>query len=153
MFEDEAVNEVINRIHKLTPETIPTWGKMKVEEMLAHCNVSYEMIYTNTHKRPNRFVRFMLKTFIKSKVVEGKSYPKNGRTAPQFLITTEKNFNIEKTRLLDFIAKTKSLGEAHFDQKESHSFGKLSKQQWSNSFYYHLDHHLTQFGANNLSST
>jgi hypothetical protein len=53
-------------------------------------------------------------------------------------MTTEKYFNLEKT---------KSLGEVHFEQKESHSFGKLTAEEWSNSFYYHLDHHLTQFGA------
>jgi hypothetical protein len=53
-------------------------------------------------------------------------------------MTTEKYFNLEKT---------KSLGEVHFEQKESHSFGKLTAEEWSNYFYYHLDHHLTQFGA------
>ena len=147
IFKDEAVTEVLNRINKLTAETTPNWGGMTVGQMLAHCNVSYEMVYTDTHKKPNAFVKFMLKTLVKSKVVDGKPYPKNGRTAPQFLMTETKSFESEKTRLVEFITKTKSLGEAHFDNKDSHSFGKLTKQQWSNMFYYHLDHHLTQFGA------
>jgi len=28
----------------------------------------------------------------------------------------------------------------------SHSFGPLSKTEWNNMFYKHLNHHLTQFG-------
>ena len=84
------------------------------------------MAYTETHKRPNAFARFMLKAFVKPMAVNGKPYKKIGRTAPRFLMTTEKYFNLEKT---------KSLGEVHFEQKESHSFGKLTAEEWSNSFY------------------
>jgi len=39
------------------------------------------------------------------------------------------------------------LGEAHFDKKESHSFGVLTKGEWDTMFYKHLDHHLGQFGV------
>ncbi|HHS95730.1 MAG TPA: hypothetical protein ENJ45_04005, partial [Phaeodactylibacter sp.] len=74
-------------------------------------------------------------------------YSKNGKTAPQFIINSSKNFEDEKKRLVDFIIKTQKLGEAHFDGKESHSFGKLTKEQWNNMFYKHLDHHLNQFGV------
>jgi len=147
IFTKEISSEILNRINSLTPETKAEWGKMNASQMLAHCNVTYEMVYDNTHRKPNGFVKFMLKAFIKSKVVGDSSYTKNQRTAPQFLITESKDFTTEKTRLIDYITKTQSLGEAHFDQKESHSFGKLTKQEWNNMFYKHLDHHLTQFGA------
>jgi hypothetical protein len=43
--------------------------------------------------------------------------------------------------------KTVDLGEAHFDGKESLSFGKLTASQWNTMFYKHLNHHLTQFGV------
>ena len=43
--------------------------------------------------------------------------------------------------------KTQELGEAHFEGKESHSFGPLNKTEWNNMFYKHADHHLTQFGV------
>ena len=59
----------------------------------------------------------------------------------------EKNFETEKKRLLDYIRRTQELGEGYFDGKESMSFGKLSKTEWNNLFYKHLDHHLKQFGA------
>ena len=147
IFTEDVASKTISRINALTSETKAEWGKMDVSQMLAHCNVTYEMVYDNMHKKPSGFIKFMLKTFIKSKVVGESAYTKNGRTAPQFLITEAKDFEVEKTRLIDYISKTQSLGEAHFEQKESHSFGKLTSQEWNNMFYKHLNHHLSQFGA------
>ncbi|CAM1347338.1 DUF1569 domain-containing protein [Tenacibaculum insulae] len=147
VFKKEITNEVINRIEQLTPTSQPNWGKMSVSEMLAHCCVAYEMIYTDKHPRPNAFVRMMLKMFVKKAVVNETPFAKNGRTAPQFIIVDKREFETEKKRLIDFINKTQELGEQYFDGKESHSFGKLSINEWNNSFYKHLDHHLTQFGA------
>lgn len=120
---------------------------MDVAKMLAHCNVTYEMAYDNVHKKPNAFVKFILKALVKKSVVSNKPYPKNGQTAAQFVVKTDKDFNTEKKRLLDYIEQTVTLGESHFEQRESHSFGKLSSTEWNNMFYKHLDHHLKQFGA------
>ncbi|WP_337994864.1 hypothetical protein [Polaribacter ponticola] len=49
--------------------------------------------------------------------------------------------------MIGFILKTQELGADYFDGKESHSFGKLTEKEWNNTFYKHLDHHLTQFGV------
>lgn len=147
IFKKEITNEVIKRINDLSPKTQAVWGKMSVAQMLAHCCVTYEMIYTEKHKKPNAFARLMLKLFVKNVVVSDKPYAKNGRTAPQFIISDEKEFESEKKRLIDFIIKTQELGEQYFNGKESHSFGKLTITEWNNLFYKHLDHHLTQFGV------
>lgn len=147
IFTKEVTNEVIARINNLTSESQPKWGKMSVAQMLAHCAVTYEMVYTDKHPKPNAFTKFILKLFVKKIVVSEKPYAKNGRTAPQFLISDERVFATEKQRLINFINQTQELGESYFDGKESHSFGKLTSQEWNNSFYKHLDHHLTQFGV------
>ena len=147
IFTTEISKEIINRIDKLKPESTPLWGKMAVAQMLAHCNVTYELVYDNKHPRPNGFKQFLLKAFVKQIVVSEKPYTKNGRTAPVFLIKGDKNFETEKNRLIDYIKKTQELGETHFDNKASHSFGNLSKSEWNNMFYKHLDHHLNQFGV------
>ena len=147
IFEKSASEGVIARINALSASTQPNWGKMTVGQMLAHCCVAYEMVYENKHPRPNTFVRFMLKMFVKPNVVNDKPYPKNGRTAPVFIISDERDFDTEKARLTNYITKTQALGEVAFDNKESHSFGNLTKTEWSNLFYKHIDHHLTQFGV------
>ena len=62
-------------------------------------------------------------------------------------MTETKDFETEKERLVVFLRNTQQLGEDYFDGKESHSFGKLSKEEWNNMFYKHIDHHLSQFGV------
>ncbi|ARV14448.1 DUF1569 domain-containing protein [Polaribacter sp. SA4-12] len=147
IFTKEITDEVIARIEKLTATSQPNWGKMSVGQMLAHCSVTYEMVYTDRHRKPNAFARFILKMFVKNIVVSEKPYSKNGKTAPQFIMKEDKNFDDEKKRLIDYIVKTQELGEGYFEGKESHSFGKLTAIEWNNSFYKHLDHHLNQFGV------
>jgi hypothetical protein len=147
IFTKEVSDSIILRINNLTPTTTPKWGQMNVSQMLAHCNVTYEMVYENNHKKPNAFMKFILKLLVKPKVVGESGYEQNSRTAPQFIVSDSKDFEAEKKRLIDFINKTQQLGENHFEGKESHSFGALNKTEWSNMFYKHLDHHLTQFGV------
>lgn len=147
IFDTKETNTVIDRINNLQPTTRPLWGKMSADQMLAHLNVTYEMAFEDKHAKPNGFTKFMLKLFVKNTVVGEKPYKKNSKTAPQFLITNARNFVEEKARLADYLIKAQSLGEDYFDGKESHSFGALTKQEWNNMFYKHLDHHLSQFGV------
>ena len=147
IFDKPVVDEVINRINNLTTDSKPLWGKMSVSQMLAHCCVTYEFIYENKHPVPGTFKKILLKLFVKKTVVSDKPYKRNNPTAPEFLIRDNKNFETEKKRLIDFIERTYMLGAAHFENKESRSFGKLSLNEWNNMFYKHLDHHLGQFGV------
>ncbi len=147
IFTKIVSEQIINRINNLTPNSQAKWGKMNVAQMLAHCNVTYEMIYENKHPKPNSFLKLILKTMVKHTVVNEKPYGIGSRTAPAFLIVDERIFEDEKKRLIDFIIKTQQLGEKHFEGKESHSFGKLKSSEWNNMFYKHLNHHLSQFGV------
>ena len=69
IFKSEITEEVINRINQLNPSSKNLWGKMNVGQMLAHCNVTYEMVYTDKYPKPNAFKKFMLKLFVKKIVV------------------------------------------------------------------------------------
>ncbi|HTB51489.1 MAG TPA: DUF1569 domain-containing protein [Ferruginibacter sp.] len=148
VFDQTDVTEMINRIDNLKPSSKPLWGKMTVAQMLAHCNVSYELVYENKHPKPNAFTKILLKLFLKNLIVKNtKPYKKSLQTAPAFLIKEDKNFDEEKTRLINHIKKTQELGGNYFDGKESHSFGRLTKHEWDVMFYKHLHHHLKQFGV------
>lgn len=148
IFTQSVSDKLIDRINHLTSATMPVWGKMSVSQMMAHCNVSYEMAFEDKHTKPNFFMGFILKTFIKKALVdEVTPYKRNSPTAPAFIIKEDKNFEIEKKRLIDYLKKSVELGEKYFDGKESLSFGKMSATEWNNLFYKHIDHHLTQFGV------
>jgi hypothetical protein len=132
----------------LTPNSKPQWGKMNVAQMLAHCNVAYEIVHEPGKHAPPGFIgKWFANVFAKGLVIGDKPYPKNSPTAPMFLIKDAKDFAAEKTRLIAYINKTFKQGKSHFDGLENMTFGKLSAQQWNTLFSKHLDHHLRQFGV------
>jgi hypothetical protein len=147
VFNQHDVADLINRINKLSPSSQPLWGKMSVDKMLGHCNVTYELVYDNIHPKPGKFKAFILKLLVKPIVVGNKPYAKNSQTSPEFLIKNSRNFETEKARLIQYIKRTQELGEKAFEGKESHSFGPLKASEWNALFYKHLDHHLVQFGV------
>ena len=147
VFAPAVTAELIHRIEQLSPESPALWGKMSVDQMLAHCCVAYEMAFTNTHPKANPVMRFLLKTFVKAGVVNEVPYKRNLPTAPAFRIKSEKNFAKEKARLISFVEQTLAAGKSGFEGKESPSFGSMTAKEWNNLLYKHLDHHLTQFGV------
>ncbi|RYZ46778.1 MAG: DUF1569 domain-containing protein [Sphingobacteriales bacterium] len=147
IFSASVSEHVIGRINRLQASTTPQWGKMNAAQMLAHCAVTYELVFDNKHPKPGFLMKFILKSFVKKMVTNEVPYKHNSRTSPAFLVTDERTFGKEQERLVNYIAKTQALGAAHFDGKESHSFGVMNKTEWNNMFYKHLDHHLTQFGV------
>ena len=147
IFSKEVADDLVKRINALRPDTQPKWGKMSVGQMLAHCCVTYEMVYEDKHPAPGFFTKLMLNAFVKKIVLNEVPYKHNSRTGPQFLITDARDFDREKKRLIDYINKTQQLGGAHFDGKASLSFGPLNTTEWNNMFYKHLNHHLSQFGV------
>lgn len=148
IFTKEVTNEVISRINKIKPTDKPLWGKMSADQMLAHCNVAYSYTFEpEKFKKPDFIMRFMLKTFVKKMVTGEKPYPKNSRTAPEFVMVGSKDFEAEKAKLIANVHKCQELGESYFEGKGNHSFGKMNSKEWNVLFYKHLHHHLTQFGV------
>src|ERR1700752_601727 len=101
VFNQPDSQELIQRINKLSPGSKALWGKMDVSKMLARCNVPYAYTFEKEKfKKPNALKRFLLKAMVKKLVLRPKPYGKNGRTAPEFIITDERNFEVEKELLI-----------------------------------------------------
>ena len=147
VYDPKVASELITRIEDLEPETQPLWGKMSLGQMLAHVNVSYEMAFEDKHTHAKGLKQLMLKLLVKPSVVNEKPYRKNLRTAPAFLMTDERIFDLEKARLIAYINMTAERGEAFFNGLRSPSFGPLTANEWNNLLYKHIDHHLRQFGV------
>ena len=146
-FDQSVSDKTITRINLLSNASQPKWGRMTVAQMLAHCSVMFEMIFSDKHPQASFLKKIFLKVFVKNIVIGEKPYPKHLATTAQFLITDSKQFDDEKERLIGLINKTQKLGGNYFKNKISLSFGKLSEKEWSNMLYKHLDHHLKQFGV------
>ena len=147
LFDQSTLSEMLARVDKLTPESTPLWGKMTVAQMLAHNNVGFDIANGKTPVSYNFLMRLMLKMMVKDTVVGNKPYKKNSRTAPAFVITDERDFAKEKAALVANFKDFHAEGAGAFEGRESEAFGKLSAQEWSNTYWKHLDHHLMQFGV------
>lgn len=147
IFTPEATAKFNERLNKLNHDAQPKWGKMDVAQMLAHVNVSYDTTYSNVPKKYSFLSKILMKLVVKNVVVSDKPYTKNGRTAPNFIISDKRDFDVEKVKLEKYIAETESKGIKYFEGKENQAFGKLTSKEWSNLFGKHLDHHLKQFGV------
>lgn len=148
IFDASTAQNFIDRIMKLSPQSQRKWGKMSVSQMLAHCNVTYSLIFEpEKHKKPGFIASFFLKKFVKNKVVNDQPYRENLPTSPAFLVSDDKDFQAEQKKLIGNIQKVQQLGAEAFDGKNSISFGKLTANEWNNMMAKHLDHHLKQFGV------
>ena len=148
IFDQTDTSHFIKRINALSENSFPKWGLMSVDKMLAHCNITYELIYeSEKHKKPNFFARWILRNFVKPIVVNETPYKPNTQTAAMFVISDDKIFEEERKRIIGYIQKTQQLGPDAFEGKESFNFGKLTAREWNNMMSKHLDHHLTQFGV------
>ena len=147
LFDPAVTQQMLDRLENVQADTVPVWGKMNAPQMLAHLNVAYDITYGKVVVKYNAIARFFLRKFVKSTVVGNKPYVKNGRTAPIFKIEEERDFSAEKEKLVAYMKRFQQDGAAVFEGLESPSFGKLSAEEWSNQFWKHMDHHLTQFGV------
>lgn len=146
IFTKEVTDQIINRLQKLTPETQPLWGKMNAGQMLAHCNITYDLGFDRIAEKHNFLMRFILKTIVKPTVTNEKPYKHNLKTAPVFLVADVQDFEKQKAILITNLNDALAKGESFFDGKNNVSFGPMSVSEWNNLFYKHLDHHFRQFG-------
>lgn len=146
LFSDEAEAEIKSRIEKLQTDQSPVWGKMNSSQMLVHCKFPLEVALGELQlEKPNVFKRLLFSMF-KSSLYNDKPWKQNLPTAPEFVVSSEKDFNTEKAELLSEIEK--------FHAKKTQAswpphpmFGKFTNEQWGKMQYKHLDHHLKQFGV------
>ena len=146
LFEPNVKDEIMNRIHQLTPQTQAKWGKMSVAQMLYHCNEALGTA-TGEVQLKTPFVLKLLQPLIKKVVMSAKPYKPNMPTAKEFIVRLEKDFEEEKKSLLNRLETFIAKGEKDCDGRTHPAFGKLSSYEWGYSQWKHFDHHLRQFGV------
>ncbi|MFZ1807332.1 MAG: DUF1569 domain-containing protein [Cyclobacteriaceae bacterium] len=146
LFEQSSLTEIETRINKLTPESTRQWGKMEVDQMLAHCAEAMEVVTGQRHIKRG-FLGYVLGPFLKAQYYNDQPASKNSPTASEFIISERKNFDAEKNRLMKLVKQFHEGGEAKCTTDPHAFFGKLTAEQWGKGVYKHLDHHLQQFSA------
>jgi len=146
LFTTDAKQEVLARMNTLSPQSNRQWGKMEVDQMLAHCSAALEVAVGQKFP-PRLFIGRVLAPIFKSTVLGDKPFSKNGPTDKSFIITDRRNFDSEKTRLTGLITQFSEGGTAKCTTHPHSFLGKLTADEWGKLMYKHLDHHLKQFSA------
>ena len=147
LFDSNAHSEILSRIDKLSDSSEGEWGKMKVGQMLRHCQYPLKTALGryNPNNKPSPMLKLMGKFFRKS-LYDDKPWRQGLPTAKGFKVMEEKDFQTEKEKLVVLIndfhqEKNKGKWDPH------PIFGSFTPEQWGQMQYKHLDHHLRQFGV------
>lgn len=146
LFQTETFEEIKKRIEQLQPNSQRLWGKMEVAQMLAHCSATMEVAVGEKHP-PRMFIGRIVAPFIKFVFSNDQPLRKNTPTDKSFLVIDQRNFQKEKSKLIELISKFHSGGHEKVTSHPHVFFGKLTPTEWSTGMYKHLDHHLRQFGV------
>ena len=146
LFDEQAQQEVLERLDRISKETVPNWGKMNAGQMTRHCQLPLETALGKKKiEKPNFLMTLLIKSFKKS-MYNDKPWKKSSPTPKAFQVTDERDFQKEATQLKALINEFC----ATRDQKEREphpAFGYFTYDQWGQMQYKHLDHHLRQFGV------
>jgi hypothetical protein len=144
LFIESDRQEIIDRINSVTTSSQTMWGKMNVTQVLAHCQVGIRGAYGElTFKRG--LVGMLFGGMIKKSMTKDATPFKPGLpTDKAFIITGEKNFDEEKTKLIELV---KQFSPAKIQAGPHPFFGKMTPKEWDILQWKHLDHHLRQVGA------
>jgi hypothetical protein len=146
LFNTADVDSILSRLDKLTPDSERKWGKMTVEQMMAHCTAALK-VANNEAYPPRIFIGRILSPFIKKNFFNEKPFPKGTPTDKSFIVKDKRDFNKEKQLLKDQVEKFIEGGEMRVTRHPHSFFGKLTPTEWSIGMWKHLDHHLRQFGV------
>jgi hypothetical protein len=146
LYSPQVYQNCLNRIEQLTAETKPQWGSMTAAQMFSHCSEIQE-VSNGKELKNTPFLVKLLKGMIRNMVVNQKPYPLNTKTHPQYRQVSDRDFEIEKNRLLSALEKFVNSQMDRSGQPTHPLFGEMTPEEKGWSMYKHLDHHLTQFGV------
>jgi hypothetical protein len=146
LFDQTDRESILERLSILNANSARQWGKMSASQMVTHCARALE---SGTGDRPmkQKLIGKILMPFFRSSILGEKPFNKNGPTDPAFIVADERDFSIERQKLIDLITRFADRGLANAAKQTHAFFGKLSGEQWGELMYKHIDHHLQQFGA------
>lgn len=144
LFETEAYEEIMERLNTLNPESQRQWGKMSIGQMAWHCQFPLKIAVKNEDRgvSGNPLIRW----FFKKSLYNDKLWRKGLPTAPNLVAREEKSFDEEMPILKQLVKDCHEVKDRQ-NWNPHPLFGKMTRQQWGQMEYKHLDHHLRQFGV------
>ena len=144
---DPAINEeILHRIEKLHPSLQPKWGKLNMEQMLAHLNLSLQVNWGNLELKP--VLMAVLFRGISRRILLGKKpLPKKLPADKKTLAKYVPDFYSEKLQVENAVRMYIEKGPEGLSRNPHNLLGKITPEESAFISYKHLDHHLRQFGV------
>lgn len=98
IFNPVFMQEILERIDELSPESRGQWGKMDVAQMLAHCSAFQDIAMGDSFPKRG-WLGIVVGRFAKPIFYNDKPVAHNMSTIPTILITEEKEFETEREKL------------------------------------------------------
>ncbi len=144
LWQEGTRAECMARARRLTADSQAQWGRMTVDQMLAHLVDAFRMGLGEITVRPRRvFVRYWPLNWIFANLVR---FPRNLPTVPE--IVSRKKASIDEELAQLEAALTRFAARKGSTVWPAHpALGRLSGSSWGRLGYHHIDHHLRQFGV------
>ena len=145
VLNEQAVIQLIHRVMKLTPTAEAIWGRMTVDEMLYHCNLTNnEILHAKPYSKKPKLKQLFLKFIVMHLL---RKIPRRAKINSKFLKQKEQDlsFEAEKKCFIERITQFSQHSQAIYGKHPV--FGRLSTKEWQHFVWMHMDHHLRQFGV------
>ncbi len=146
IFQKSDTEDFISRINKLTSSSPAQWGKMNVTQMLAHCRQPLR-VATGELQLKRGLAGILFGGIAKKKMTGPGDFSRNLPTDPSFIIHDGREFETEKSALVELIRRFTNTGPSIITGEIHPFFGRMTTAQWDILQTKHLDHHLRQFGV------
>lgn len=147
LFDKSTNAEIIRRIEKLTPASKGQWGKMKVEQMLAHLGLSFQVNFGAIQLKRDLLLSTVFKPIARRILLGEKPFKKNMPTDKKVLPKGPVDFSEEKQKVIEMIKTYVEKGPGILSKNPHNILGKIAPEQSALISYKHVDHHLRQFGV------
>jgi hypothetical protein len=147
IFDQATRDELVSRIHSLTENSNPAWGKMNVYQMTKHCTIWNEWVLgrSNTIYKQELMGRIFGRMALISNTNDDKPMSKNMPAGRGFTVKgKEGNFINQRMIWQNLIDDYGNFSNHDFIHD---FFGKMTIEQIGIFSYKHNDHHLRQFGT------
>jgi hypothetical protein len=147
LFEAARVEEVKQRMARLTPDSKRQWGRMNAAQAVAHCSAAMEMAMGDSIP-PRMLLGRIIGRMVKPMALrDDEPMRRNSPTAKVLVVQDERDLGTERKRLRGLIDRFAEAGPKGCTTHPHTFFGPLTPEEWARLMYKHLDHHLRQFGA------
>jgi hypothetical protein len=145
LLQPQVYNNLLERLHNLSPSSQALWGKMNVAQMMAHVTAFLELGMSDKKARQTLMGR-IFGSNVKRRILT-KGVPQNLPTIPRIKISDSRQFQEEKESLQLRLEQFFNGGEGGITKQPHDFFGRIPPNEWARLQYLHLDHHFRQFGV------